>query len=509
MLKFLKKNWFKILIIILLLLMVVSSFTKKSDSTINYRTTNVKRGDLSVSITGTGAISASESRHEFSKVASTVDEIFFDEGDEVKKGDVIAKLDSSDYEVNIKSQRNAISQAQVSKNNLNRQIANLKIVSNSNGYVGNLNLVEGMYVMPNADICTVTSSQKDEITLQFLSSSAGQIKIGDKAKVLLTGSLSYVEGVVSFIGNKISSLATGTTVVDVTIEVSDSQFALTGVSASAEISTGINTFKSVNTAQFSSIKAGTIKSETAGNLKKLYVKNGQYVKKGDLIAELENSDLSSNLQTINLNIQNLNTQLSYSQDKLEDYTIKAPIDGTITAQSIKVGDIVSPGTLISTISNKNEMEFKIPVDELDIAKINYDKKVKVTIDALDYTKDNPIVGKISKMPLEGTTVGGVTDYYVTITIPGSDDVRISMNADAEIIIDEKENVLYVPVESVDKEDGESFVAVVKDGTVEKRNVTTGLKGLAYIEIKDGLSEGEEVVVPEQGTGFGFLMNMGR
>lgn len=505
--KFLKKNWFKILVVILLLLIVVSSFTNKNNTTTNYRTTPAKIGDLSVSITGTGTIAASESRQEYSKVSSTVEKIYYLEGDTVQKGWAIAKLDSSDYEVNIKSQRNAIRQAEVSKANLDRQISNLKIVSNSSGYVSNLNLVEGTYVMANTDVCTITNSQKDEVTLQFVSSAASQIQVGNNVRVLLTGSLNYVDGVVTFISNRISTLSSGANVVDVTIEVTNSRFALSGVYASAEVTTGANTFKSVNEAQFKSTQAGTVKAETSGSVKKVYVKNGQYVSKGELIAELENNDLLASSQTTALNIQNLYTQLNYSNDKLKDYTITAPIDGTITMQTIKEGDLVAPGTLISTISNKDDMEFKIPVDELDIAKIDYDKKVKVTIDALPYTLENPIEGKISKMPLEGTAVGGVTDYYVTITIPGKDDIRISMSADAEIIIDEKENVLYVPVESIDKEDGQEYVYVVKDGIADKRVVTTGLKGLSYVEITSGLEEGEEVVVPEQGTGFGFMLNM--
>ena len=504
---FLKKNWFKIALCVILVLFVVLRFANKGAQQTNYRTTEAKRGTISVSVTGSGTIAASESRQEISKVSSTVEEIYYLEGDVVKAGWPIAKLDSADYEINIKSQRNAIRQAEISKANLDRQVSNLKIVSNANGYVSNLNLVEGMYVMANTDICTITNSQKDEVTLQFVSSAAGLIQVGNSARVLLTGSLNYLDGTVSFVSDRVSTLATGATVVDVTIEVKNSQFVLTGVNASAEISTGTATFKSVNESPFKSTQAGTIKAETSGSLRKLYVKNGQFVRAGETIAELENSDLVTNAQTTALNLQNLYTQLSYANDKLGDYTIIASIDGTITSQPVKVGDTVGMGSLISTISNKDELEFKIPVDELDIAKLDYDNEVRVTIDALDYTEDNPIKGRISKMPLEGTSVGGVTDYYVTITIPGSSDIRLSMNADAEIIVAEKENVLYVPVESVDKEGGESYVVVVKDGAAEKRPVKTGLKSAAYVEIVEGLEEGEAVVVPEQSSGFGFLMSM--
>ena len=494
-------------ILSILVLDVVSNLVKKGNSNISYRTFETKKGDLTLSITGTGTIEASESRKEISKVSSTVEDIYYVEGDNVKAGWPLVKLDSSDYEINVKSQRSAVRQAEISKASLDKQIKDLKIISNANGYIGNLNILEGTYVMPNTEICSITSNQKDEITLQFASSAIDNIQVGNTAKVLLTGSLNYVTGIVTFIGNKTTALASGATVVDVTIEVTNSQYALSGIMANAEITNGVVTYKSVNEALFSSKRAGSIKAETSGTVKKLYVKNGQYVNAGEVIAELENRDLKDNANAAAINLQNLYNQLSYAKEKLDEYTIYAPIDGTITMQSVKIGDVVSPGTIISTISNKNEMEFKIPVDELDIAKIDYDNKVKVTIDALKYTEDDPIIGKISKMPLEGVSNGGITDYYVTISIPGSNDVRISMNADAEIVIDERHDVLYVPVESVEKIDGKSYVVVVNEGATEKREVETGLKGVSYVEITSGLKEGEAVVVPEQSNGMGFMLNM--
>ncbi len=504
---FFKSKWFKSILFVLIIVAVVVLLTQKKEPTVSYRTFDVKRGDIASTITGTGTLTASETRNEVAKVSSTVEDIYYVEGDRVEKGYVLVKLDSSDYEVNVESQRNAIKQAELSKTNLDRQVNALKITAPTNGYVENLSITEGSYVMTNNPVCNIINSRKDEITLQFVSSSADKIQVGCLAKVLLTGSLNYVDGVVSFVGDRITTLTTGATVIDVTIEVTDSQYSLSGVSANAEVTTAYGTFKSVNQSTFKTTSAGSVKAETSGTVKRLYVKNGQFVNAGDIIVELENNDLIVSAQTTALNLQNLYNQLSFAEDKLEDYKIVAPIDGIITMQNVKVGDNVVAGTVISTVSDKNNMEFKIPIDELDIARLDYDKEVRVTIDALSYTEDNPIRGKISKMPLEGTTLGGVTDYYVTITIPGTEDIRISMNADAEIIVEQKENVLYVPVESIEKENGESFVGVVKDNVKEKRKVTTGMKNVSYIEIIDGLEEGEQVIVPEQGSGLGFLLSM--
>ena len=80
-----------------------------------------------------------------------------------------------------------------------------------------------------------------------------------------------------------------------------------------------------------------------------------------------------------------------------------------------------------------------------------------------------------------------------------------MNADAEIIVDERNDILYIPVEALEKENGETVVYVVKDGKKEARKITTGLKSLSYVEVIDGLEEGENVVIPEHDNGFGGLI----
>ena len=157
--------------------------------------------------------------------------------------------------------------------------------------------------------------------------------------------------------------------------------------------------------------------------------------------------------------------------------------------------MIGAGSVLSTISNEDVLEFKIPVDELDIAKINYDKEVRVTIDAIDSTKENPIIGKITKLPLEGVSTAGVTEYYVSIQIPGSEDIKISMSANAEIITNSSKDVLMIPVNAVSKENGDTFVTVLMDDgiTTKDRSIVTGERNISYVE---GLDEGEMVIIPE-------------
>lgn len=495
---FLKKKWVKRAIILAIIVVMFVYISNSVKQPVMYRTTEVESGDVRVIVSGTGTISATESRKEIAKVAARVEEIYFQEGEIVKEGDVIAKLDSSDYEVTVNTQKNSLQQAQIAKNTVERQIKNLKIVSTADGVVSNLNISEGSYVVTNTKICDITTQHKYEITLQFLASDRNKIEVGNYANIFLTNSYSYIDGVVTYVGTGKKVLENGSNVVDVIITVENPNYVLGGLSANATITTATGAkLTSSADSVFSNARSAQILSGSTGTVVNLFVKNGSEVKAGDILAELENVDLTANVQSSAISVQNLSEQLAYSQDKLEDYAISASIDGTITSQNIKVGDWISAGTLISTVSNMEEFEFLIPIDELDISKVSLSDKVLVSIDALPETIDNPIEGKITKLPLEGVTAGGVTDYYVTISIPYVEGLRISMNASADIIINESINTLRIPIECVSKENGKYYVETVNGENIEKREVTIGNQNTSFYEILSGLTKGEEVIIPQQ------------
>lgn len=497
--KFFKNKWTKRLIILAIIVLIFVFINNYAQVPVNYRTAKVERGDVMVVVSGTGSVAASESRKEISKVTARVEEIYFKEGEEVQKGDVIAKLDSSDYEVTVNSQISSVKQAEISKQNTDRQINNLKIIASSKGFVDNLNISEGSYVITNTKICDITEPNKYEIELQFLASDVNKIEVGNLASIFLTNSYSYIDGTVTYVGQAKKVLESGSNVVDVIITVDNPNYVLEGLSANATITTSNGSqLTSAADSKFDSAKSQQVLSGIAGTVTRLLVKNGTQIKPGDVIAELENKDLSATAQSSAVSLQNMYNQLEHSKDKLEDYAISASIDGKITAQNIKVGDWVSAGTLISTVSDMNEFEFLIPVDELDISKISLNSKVEVSLDALPETIEKPIEGKITKLPLEGVSAGGVTDYYVTITIPYIEGLRIAMNASADIIVSESRETLKVPMECVSKENGKYYVEVVTGEIIEKREVILGIKNSSFYEIVSGLTEGEEIILPQQG-----------
>ena len=164
-------------------------------------------------------------------------------------------------------------------------------------------------------------------------------------------------------------------------------------------------------------------------------------------------------QTYDLKMTALNTQLSDAQKTLDNFTVKAPIDGEITSQTTIVGNVVNSGTVISTIADTGHMEFQIPIDELDIAKVKVGQLASITVDALSDTSTRPLSGKVSKIAIEGTSSNGVTTYPVTIQVDQTADLKGGMNVNADISISQENNVLYVPIEAVQKFGNRAMVMV--------------------------------------------------
>lgn len=493
------KKWIVILIVIAIVVAIVALNGNKPEE---YRTYTVEKRDIETIISGSGTIAASKSRKGYAKVSAEIENIYFKEGDEVHKGDVILKLDANSYESSIKSQNIAIQQSNLSKNAIEKQISDLKIIANATGHISGLSISEGSYVTTAMPICSIVKNGSYEITLQFVYNANNPILVGNKAIVTMTGNYVTLNGTVSKVSDMKKMVEGNTQVIDVTIEVSTSGYTLEGMTAKGEVFTSTGSIASINQSTFSLVKENIVTAKSTGTVKTLNVSDGSYVIKGDVIAELENSDLSTNLQNINLSLQSQYNQLNLSNDQLDDYTITAEMDGIITYLPYDEGDMISAGTLLATVSNTDKMEFKIPVDELDVAKIDYDKKVNVSIDAIPDTEYNPIEGRVKLIPLEGTTTSGITDYYVTIELPGRDDIRISMSANADIIAQSKKDAIAIPIDAIKSEDdGSMYVEVLEKDeatqkdVISKKTITTGVSDSTYIEVTSGLNIGENVIIP--------------
>lgn len=227
--------------------------------------------------------------------------------------------------------------------------------------------------------------------------------------------------------------------------------------------------------------------------------------KSTSLQDVKNGSDPLDIESAQLNVQQRQTALVSAQEKLADYTIRAPFDGVIASVDIKVGDSVSSGGALATVVTQQKIA-TISLNEVDIAKIKTGQKVMLTFDAVE---DLSISGEVISVDLVGTVSQGVVSYDVDIGFDTDDDrIKPGMSVSATIITDIKQDVLYVPASAVKTQGSVSYVEqfpaavvtsngsssqITSETAPQQTEVITGLSNDTDIEIASGLSEGDHIV----------------
>ncbi len=182
---------------------------------------------------------------------------------------------------------------------------------------------------------------------------------------------------------------------------------------------------------------------------------------------------------------------------LDEATIEAPFSGVVAGVFAKDGDLVPSPTAaprpVIRLIDPTTMELMVEVDEIDIPEVRPGQDVRITLDALPGREFSGAVAAVYPVPRE---LGGVVVYDVKIefAVPEGVSVRVGMSASSDIILARRENVLLVPSRAI-REDSEdnTYVTVPVNGETEKRPVVPGVSDGFMTEIVSGLQEGDTIL----------------
>ncbi len=504
---FLKSKWFKWIVVLVIAAAAVSAFLinksikekKAQETEATSKTSIVSRGDITFKITGSGTAEPYDEYNIVPTVNGTIDESYFEEGDYVQEGDVLYKFDSTVADNAIKTAENAIKTSQNSvtsaQNNVNKaetdlknraddvakaqdNIAKLTIYANSTGKVSDLNLTVGNDAA--GKICIITDTQTQLVKIPFNASQFGMISVGDSVTVCVERFIKSVSGRVVRKYNAAGTGSDGSVVYDVEIQIDGGVDLPAGTYATATVHTGNGDIVSSLAGTVYYPDPTSVNAEKQGKVKNIYVKNGDWVQKGAVIARLESTDLNDALKTAQqnytnavtslqeaknnyqnalTNLENARSNLEDRQSNAEDYTITAPISGVVLSKDFKAGDTVygQNSTTLMTIADMSKMKFTISVDELDIADIQLGQEVEVTSDALEGVE---LTGRITTISKKGTASQGVTNYPVEVTIDEPGELMSGMNVSAEIIVAEAKNAVRVSATAISYFEGKYYATVV-------------------------------------------------
>ena len=188
-----------------------------------------------------------------------------------------------------------------------------------------------------------------------------------------------------------------------------------------------------------------------------------------------------------------------AQARLARAEMRSPIVGDVTDVTIEVGEQVTATNAVITVQTTQEQfEIVADVSESDIAKLAIGQQAEITFDA--FGSAQKLVGEVRKIDPAEKLIESVVYYEVTVSFVQADQslaLRPGLSADLIFTTDRKEDVLTISQRALQSRNGSTYVRVLKNGSVEERDVTIGLRGdLGRVEILSGLEEGEEIIIRE-------------
>ena len=234
-----------------------------------------------------------------------------------------------------------------------------------------------------------------------------------------------------------------------------------------------------------------IKPPVAGRIEQVLIKEGQKVKRGQLLAWMSSTERAALIDAARAQGPD---EVKKWQENYKATPILAPINGTVILRNVESGQTFTNTDSVFVMSDR--LTVKAQVDETDIAQIRLQQKAKMILDAYSH---NIIPGTVAKIAFDAKTVNNVTTYDVDV-LPGEtpEFMRSGMTANVTFLVASKSDVLTVPADAL-KTQGNQYSVLVKDldsPNSKLKPVEIGLNDGKRVEITSGLSEGEIVLIAE-------------
>ncbi len=285
----------------------------------------------------------------------------------------------------------------------------------------------------------------------------------------------------------------------------------------------------------------TVKSSQNGKIEEVLVEAGDEVRAGDVLARLESEDTTSQIRSKSLSIQKAEMDLEQLQDNYKQADedsrksmlisiqksqldleiareelaelqadegsneIVATIDGTITSVAVEAGVTINTNAEIAQIANYSQLKIVVPVDELDISKVAVGQSSTIRVEAFS---DETFTGSVVEIADEGRASNGVASFDVTVLINEPKQIKSGMSAEASILVEQKSDVLMLPIDAVQSARGSYYVMLAGSAQPGQTQEQSSLPDDAQppgdrTELPQGQAPaGREGQSPEGAGGFG-------
>lgn len=187
--------------------------------------------------------------------------------------------------------------------------------------------------------------------------------------------------------------------------------------------------------------------------------------------------------------------------KLDNYVLRAPLNGVVLRQDGEVGEIASPGTVLFWVGQPKPLNVVAEVNEEDIPRIRTGQIALVRADAFP---EKPVDAQVQRITPKGDPV--TKTYRIYLSLPDQSPLMIGMTTEVNVLLRTVDDTLLVPLDALS---GNQVFVVNGEGEIDVRQVTVGIRGTRMAEIEAGLEEGARVVSPaDKGLRAGQRVRVG-
>ena len=462
-----------------------------------YIYTQAQARDITSALTDSGTLEPADSYTVFSLVSGEILSAAFETGDMVQKDDVLYLVDSSDTNNSIERAENALAQRRRSYNKLVDSRNDLTVTAPISGTISGFTAKVGGTANTNTVAANIEDTSFLLLTEYYSLEYAGQIYEGMPATISVSDQMMTLTGRVKEVSSLKRTSETGIPCFAVTVQVENPGSLAVGTTATCWLDGSI--YPSITDEDgFEALDRTTVYYGISGTVEQVHVRNGEIVSAGATLVELSSDTLEDSIQDAADALRDAELSLENQYDILDNYTIEAPISGTIVDKYYKQGENAETGKTLCTIFDLSSLTMTLNIDELDIRSVSVGQTAQITADAVP---GQVYEGIITEVGINGTSSGGVTTYPVKVQISQTEGLLPGMNVDVSIVISQELGVLAVPADAV--QTGGRVLVKTADGSTgdgaptgyEYVRVEIGASNEDYVQILSGLEAGAEIAYP--------------
>ena len=468
---------------------VDARFAATQKDVLNY---TVAPGTIHTLVSGSGVLEQVDEEDVTVPAGVEIDEVIAEAGDQVVKGDLLAKVDMASVVDTLSDTQDQIKTLDKKINSAKDDTASTSVTTSVGGRVKKLYAKVGDNVVScvteNGALALLSVDGYMAVDIE-----AEGCTRGDTVTVTLSD------------GTTLEGTVEDATLGTVTVLVTDN-----GPALDEEVTVADASGKTLGTGKLY-IHSPVAVTGYVGTVKSVSCKENANITAGSTLMTLTDTKTSANFDALLRQRQDLEDTLTGLLTIYRDGAVLASQDGLVTSVEYDEDTATSATeTQILTLYPQKQMTVTISIDETDILSLKEGQEAQITVSSVS---DDAFTGSVTSISKVADTSSGVTRYSAEVTLDREEGMLVGMTADVDVRIEGTENALIIPVDALHQNSATYYVYTGYDEEQKRytgrTEVTIGMQNDDYVEITSGLNEGDTVYYTEaDSNSFGDFFVMG-